>query len=166
MRGSLLLAFLALLTPMCFADGGQMILHQTISNLEISVFASPVPLVTGDADLSLLAEDSALHQTVALSGVEILLRSPSGKIQTGSPSLGLAANRLLRSESVRFDEAGIWRATLRFRDEKGTLLEYSANFVVERSQSRTKIVVVCLLVPLLLIELFIVHQRAKLAISR
>jgi hypothetical protein len=59
-RGLILFfALLLLLGPSVFADGGAIIVREKVDGLEVTVFASPVPLRAGPVDVSVLVQDRA-----------------------------------------------------------------------------------------------------------
>jgi hypothetical protein len=54
----------------CWADGGVIIARETVNDLNLTVFASPVPLRAGPADISVLVQDTK-GQAVLDASVEI-----------------------------------------------------------------------------------------------
>ena len=51
------LAFTLLAAACCHADGGAILARQTINGLDLTVFASPVPLRAGPVDVSVLVQE-------------------------------------------------------------------------------------------------------------
>ena len=160
MRRAFLLTILALAAARAFADGGQIILHQSANDLEITVFAVPSPLTTGDAELSVLLQDSGTHHSILNSEIALELQPPTGPSRTVRPSTSPATNRLSRAAPFHFDQAGLWTITVTVRYENG-IQSSTAKFPVAASHSRGLIVWICLLIPPFVVVLFALHQRQK-----
>ena len=75
----LLTFFAGLILPLagCLADGGVILARQTINGLDLTVFASPVPLRAGPADISVLIQDTATGMAVLDGAVEVAWSSVS-----------------------------------------------------------------------------------------
>lgn len=54
-----LVAFLFSCAPSLFADGGVILAREKVNGLDLTVFASPVPLRAGPVDVSVLVQDAA-----------------------------------------------------------------------------------------------------------
>jgi len=55
----------------CLADGGVVIARQTINGLDLTVFASPVPLHAGPVDVSVLVQDATTGKTALDAAVDV-----------------------------------------------------------------------------------------------
>ena len=53
-----LLLLLLLVPHLAFADGGAILTRQTINDLDVTVFAAPLPLRAGPVDVSVLVQDA------------------------------------------------------------------------------------------------------------
>ena len=73
------LGFTFLAVVCCHGDGGAILARQTVSGLEVTVFASPAPLRAGPVDVSVLVQEG--DQPVLDAAVEVAWRAGS----TSSP---------------------------------------------------------------------------------
>ena len=63
---------LLLLVPhLAFADGGAILTRQTINDLDVTVFAAPLPLRAGPVDVSVLVQDAKTTKPLLDAQVEI-----------------------------------------------------------------------------------------------
>ncbi len=101
---------LLLLSPLLYADGGQLRWTEERYGLRVSVFTSPTPPTVGLLDVSVLVQDA--NGKVRL-GVPIRVRAiprqqPSRVIEAMA-STELATNKLLQSAHLELDRPGPWR---------------------------------------------------------
>lgn len=145
-------------TPTAVADGGQILLHQTSGSFAITVFATPQPLTSGDADLSVLVQDGASQQPVLDVDVSLRLQPPSGPIVP--VALNQQSSQLMRSAEYHFAQPGHWGLTVEV--SRGSLRSVvTGGFDVAASHSRQVLVWIFVLLPLLFIGLFAVQQHLK-----
>jgi hypothetical protein len=144
------------IAPCANADGGQILLHQTSQDLTITVFASPEPLTTGSATLSVLLQDTVSLQTISDASLSLSLRSP----------LGIESRRTLqqprtgpfRTADFQFDSSGRWRLTV--EAVRGNQhCEAATEFNVAASHSRLIVVWTFVSLPWLMVGLFVLRQR-------
>jgi hypothetical protein len=145
------------------ADGGAILLHQDAGAFTITLFATPQPLRTGDADLSVMVQDRTsgeilLDPTVDLT---VALQSATANQQTVRLAKSQASNRLLLAGTVRFSSAGDWRITLAVRRGDNTA-QLSTVCAVEPDRSRATLVWFYVLLPVGIILLFVIHQVLQL----
>jgi hypothetical protein len=72
--GAAILVF-SLLAALCRGDGGAIIARQAINGLDVTVFASPVPLRAGPVDVSVLVQQS--DKPILDAAVEVAWRASS-----------------------------------------------------------------------------------------
>jgi hypothetical protein len=65
------IGFLLLAIGSCLADGGVVIARQSINGLDLTVFASPVPLHAGPLDVSVLVQDANTGETALDAAVNV-----------------------------------------------------------------------------------------------
>jgi hypothetical protein len=70
-----MLAFSLLAAATCHADGGAIIARQTVNGLDLTVFASPVPLRAGPVDVSVLVQRG--EKPILDAAVEVAWRASS-----------------------------------------------------------------------------------------
>jgi hypothetical protein len=113
-----ILAFSVLAAASCAADGGAIIARQTINGLDVTVFASPVPLRAGPVDVSVLVQRG--EKAILDAAVEVAWRaSPSSSSDWLPPCCTMASdadripalrahsnNRFLYSAIVPMKSAG------------------------------------------------------------
>ena len=66
-----LLLLLLLVPHLAFADGGAILTRQTINDLDVTVFAAPLPLRAGPVDVSVLVQDAKTTKPLLDAQVEI-----------------------------------------------------------------------------------------------
>ena len=90
------------------ADGGAMLLHQDAGAFTITVFATPQPLQTGDADLSVMVQDRSSGEILLdpIIDLTVALQPASSAQQAVRLTKGQASNRLLQASTVHFSSAG------------------------------------------------------------
>jgi hypothetical protein len=161
-RRFILLAVLLIcgVAPRAYADGGQILLHQTSGAFEITAFAAPEPLSTGDADLSVLLQDRTSQQAILDANVSLTLQPPQGPPVTIALDQQGNGNRLMRSTRYRFDQPGRWNSTVvaYYGSEHS---QASGSFDVAPSHSRRAIVWTFVSLPLVFVGLFAANQRLK-----
>ena len=145
------------------ADGGAMLLHQDAGAFTITVFATPQPLQTGDADLSVMVQDRTSGEILLDPIIDLTVAPQPGSAaqQTVRLTKGQASNRLLQASTVHFSSAGRWRLILAVRrgDDSAQLV---TECTVEPDHSRATLVWFYVLLPVGIILLFIIHQVLKL----
>ena len=156
LRKSLGLVLFALLSVPAFADGGQIILHGISGSMEITVFAAPAPLTTGQADLSILIQDSRTREPILDVTPALSLQPPYGAPMSLRPDR--SSMRLMQSARVNFAQPGLWAISVTTSSGESQNV-CSARFSIALSQSRTAIVWFAVLLPLFVIALFVLHQR-------
>ncbi len=156
---ALLIAAVALLaTPAAVADGGQILLQQVAGSYAVTVFATPEPVSTGDADLTVLVQDNASQQAILDASVTLTLQP-----ERGLPvpvRLHRTGSQLMYAGSFHFQQAGSWSLTALVQRGKETVETHGA-FVVAESHGRGVVLWICLLIPGLLIALFACQQKLK-----
>ncbi|HVJ09397.1 MAG TPA: hypothetical protein VM554_13545 [Acidisarcina sp.] len=160
MKRWIVLLMMIALTGTAYADGGRVRLQQASGDFVITLFTSPEPLTTGEADFSVLVQDRSTQQVVLDALVDLELRSPSGEAETSFLTHGGASNKILQGATVRLPRTGTWRATVMVHRgaEKAAC---STSFDVAASHSRRTLVLIFLILPLLVIALFLVHQAQR-----
>jgi hypothetical protein len=147
-----------LLVARARADGGQILLHQASGDFTLTVFATPEPLSTGNATLSVLVQDNASQQLVPNADIALSVRSPNGaetQLQLKQPGLGL-----FRTADFQFDQAGRWSLTVdaHHGNQFSTAI---AEFNVAAAHSRQVVVWTFVSLPWLFVGLFVFQQRLK-----
>lgn len=142
------------------ADGGRVRMQQASSEFIVTLFTAPEPLTTGDADFSVLVQDRASQQVLLDASVELQLTGPSGEAQVITLTRGQASNKLLQAAAVHLSSTGNWTAKVKV-GRGPEQAECSTGFVVAENHSRRVIVLVFLILPLLAIALFVVHQKQR-----
>ena len=146
--------------PRALADGGQILLHQSSGAFTTTVYASPEPLFTGAADLSVMIQDNS--QIILDADVSLLLQPPKGPPVSLHLKPPAVATRLMQSTTFRFDQPGRWALTV--IAQRGTDRSVAAaEFVVAESHSRQAVLWFFLLLPPVFIVIFAVHQALKRA---
>ena len=159
-RVALTLALLTtwMIAPRALADGGQILLHQSSGAFTTTVYASPEPLSTGAADLSVLIQDNS--QVILDADISLLLQPPQGPPISLHLKPSAVATRLMQSTTFRFDQPGRWALTV--TAQLGTDRSVATTeFVVAESHSRQAVLWFFLLLPPVFIVLFAVHQTLK-----
>jgi hypothetical protein len=149
------------------ADGGAMLLHQDAGAFTITVFATPQPLQTGDADLSVMVQDRTSGEILLDPIIDLTVapQSASAAQQAVRLTKGQASNRLLQASTVHFSSAGRWRLILVVRRGNDTA-QLVTECTVEPDHSRAALVWFYVLLPVGIILLFIIHQVLKLRPER
>jgi hypothetical protein len=149
------------------ADGGAMLLHQDAGAFTITVFATPQPLQTGDADLSVMVQDRTSGEILLdpIIDLTVARQSASAAQQAVRLTKGQASNRLLQASTVHFSSAGRWRLILVVRRGNDTA-QLVTECTVEPDHSRAALVWFYVLLPVGIILLFIIHQVLKLRPER
>jgi hypothetical protein len=149
------------------ADGGRLRLQQSSGELVITLFTAPEPLVTGNADFSVMVQDRATQQLLPDARITLELHSPSGGVDVFHLSKGGATNKMLQAASVSLPSAGDWSAVLNVQSgpERAHI---STAFHVAQNHSRRHIVLTLVMLPFVVILLACVHQyqRRKQAVHR
>lgn len=145
------------------ADGGAMLLHQDAGAFTITLFASPLPLHTGAADLSVMVQDRSNGEVLLDPVIDLTVvpAAASATQQTVRLAKGEASNRLLQAATVHFSSAGKWRVTLAVRRGNDTA-QLSTECTVDPDRSRATLVWFYVLLPAAIILLFVIHQVLKL----
>jgi hypothetical protein len=120
---ALLALLLALAPATVVADGGRVVASGAAGPFTVTVFAAPVPLRAGDADLSVLVQDGE-GRPLLDARVDLLLRRPGDGAARRVPATRRAAtNRLLYAAPVPLPDPGAWRVEVAVRrgTEAGTL---------------------------------------------
>lgn len=121
-----ILAIFLLSTAVLWADGGVVLTRQKVDGLDITVFASPVPLRAGPADLSVLVQESGKSAPALDADVEIAWSAEPGAFPAWMPpccsmekgdkfsaTLGHSQNKTLYSAIVPIKSAGPSRILIR-----------------------------------------------------
>jgi hypothetical protein len=145
------------------ADGGAMLLHQDAGTFTITLFAAPQPLHTGAADLSVMVQDRSSGEVLLDPVIDLTFapQAAGGTQQTVRLAKGQASNRLLQASTVYFSTAGKWRLALAVRRGNDTA-QLVTECTVEPDHSRATLVWFYVLLPVVIILLFIIHQVLKL----
>ena len=150
-----------------YADGGHVRLQQTSGDLVITLFTAPEPLVTGEADFSVMVQDRSTQQLLPGADITLELHSPAGKLRTFHLSKSDAANKMFQSARVSLPLAGDWSAILKVQSGPNQAL-ISTAFGVAENHSRRHIVLTLMILPFVVILLASIHQhqRRKQAVRR
>lgn len=107
---------LVLLASACgYADGGAILLRKQAGPFTVTVFGEPAPLRVGQADLSVMLQNTADTNTVLDAVVDLRLkRSETGRIvEIAAPATHKhATNKLLYSARVTLPSPGTWRLSV------------------------------------------------------
>ncbi len=141
-------------------DGGHVRMQQASGNFIITLFTMPEPLTTGDADFSVMVQDRATQQVLLDAAVDLQLTAPSGEVQFVALGSAHAGNRMLQAATVNLGSKGKWAAMVRV-SRGSDQAESTIAFDVETDHSRRALVLAFVLLPLLVIALFIVHQSQR-----
>lgn len=107
MRKVIILA--ALVRLPVFADGGAVQLRGETNGLAVTLFAAPVPLSTGPADLSVLLQKRDSLEPVLDAEVSVAMRSvASGTELRAHATRERAQNKFLYAAPLTLDESGKW----------------------------------------------------------
>jgi hypothetical protein len=158
---------LALLCGVAYADGGHVRLQQTSGDLVITLFTAPEPLVTGNADFSVMVQDRTTQQLLPDAHITLELHSPSGSVEIFHLAKSDATNKMLQAVTVSLPVTGNWSAKLSVQSGANQAL-LSMPFHVAENHSRRHIVLTLVILPLVIILLFFIHQyqRRKQAVRR
>lgn len=108
MRKVIILA--ALVRMPVFADGGAVQLRGVTEGLAVTLFAAPVPLSTGPADLSVLLQNRDSLEPVLDAEVSVVMRAVrSGSELQVQATRDHAQNKLLYAAPLTLGESGKWR---------------------------------------------------------
>ncbi len=143
--GAWWIAAIALMAaPAALADGGQILLQRAAGAYTVTVFATPEPVSTGDADLTALVQESASQQAILDASVTLTLQ-PEGGVPVALV-LHRSGSQLLYAGSFHFQEAGAWHlnATVRRGTEQA---EAQGEFTVTQSHARGVVLWICLAIP-------------------
>ncbi len=156
----------------CRADGGAIIARETVNGLNLTVFAAPVPLRAGPADVSVLVQD-AQGQAILDATVEIGWTSavPAASpdwlppccsmntLQGLTPALrSHSQNKLLYGALLPIRSAGESEISVHVKSPQG---EASLNIPINAAPPRAPLLAYwpLLAFPPVAIGLFAVHQR-------
>jgi hypothetical protein len=145
-----------------YGDGGIILARQDTGIFTITLFTSSQPLQTGASDLSAMVQDKASGDVLLDSIVELTV-SPvegGGSSQTTRLTRDQANNRLLQAATINFPHPGQWRLHLQVRrgNDAGSL---NTDLTVEAGRSRAAVVWFYVLLPVVMILLFALHQSLK-----
>jgi hypothetical protein len=143
-------------------DGGKMLLHQDAGPFTITLFAAPLPLQAGAADLSVLVQDRRSGEVLLDPVIDLTLapEATNASHETVRMTRGQASNRLLQASTVRFPSSGKWRLTLLVQ-RGNDVARLSTECTVEPDRSRATLVWFYVLLPVGIILLFVLHQGLK-----
>jgi hypothetical protein len=146
-----------------YGDGGAMLLHQEAGPFTVTLFASPQPLQTGDADLSVMVQDRSSGEVLLDPVIDLDLAPEAGTTPAVTVRLarGAATNRLLQAATADFPKPGKWRLALTV-SRAGSVAHLSTECTVEPESSRAALVWFYMLLPAGVIVLFVLHQALKL----
>jgi hypothetical protein len=101
---------MALVLPLTLlADGGALVLHERTGPLVVNMFAAPVPLRAGSADLSVLLQNASDNSAVLDGSVHVELIGPGGQHADAAATHAGATNKLLFAANVDLSAPGEWR---------------------------------------------------------
>lgn len=164
MRRPLLIVLLLALARLAFADGGRLRFNQPAGPFVVTLFTTPDPLTTSQADFSVAIERANTQGLVQNADVTFILTPVDhpGERLVLHASHDAATSRFLQAANFTLPGAGIWRVTVIVQQGNdvgkcsGNLDVYPAS--VAGSRIGMNIGLVCLLV-----LLFFVHQWRKRA---
>jgi hypothetical protein len=154
-----LLAFAVLLlgATTAYGDGGAMLLHQDSGPFTITLFASPQPLHTGMAEISVMVQDRFSSQVLTDPTIEVTLNQESAM----RLAPGKAGNRLMQSAEMQLSRAG--RSKLEVVVRRGNdVARLTTAFNVDADRSRVALVWIYILLPAVAVALFAIQQRLKM----
>lgn len=93
------------------ADGGTVQFRRRSGPFVITLFSSPVPLRTGEADLSVLVEWADGNQPVLDASVGLNLSQPGSRLRMDATHTQ-ASNKLLYAARPDIPKAGNWKVTV------------------------------------------------------
>lgn len=100
-----------------YGDGGAVVAHGAGGSLSVTVFAAPVPLRAGPADVSVLVQRAGGLAPVLDADVWVELRSADGRGLRRRADHDQATNKLLYAASLTVPGPGRWQ--LRVEVERG-----------------------------------------------
>ena len=74
-------SILFLLAASLVADGGGVVAQSTVNGLRVTVFATPLPMSTGQEQIAVLVETQRAAEPVSDARVDIRARSPQGGVE-------------------------------------------------------------------------------------
>ena len=153
---------LGMCTTAAYGDGGSILLHQDAGAFTITLFAAPQPMVMGTADLSVMVQDRATGAVLLDPEIDVTagLAAEAVPIETIRLARANAANRLLQAASVPLPKAGNWRLTVRVH-RGNDVVQVSTEVTVEPDTSRTTLIWFYVLLPVVAIAIFLLHQGLK-----
>jgi hypothetical protein len=109
--GRSIFALLLCAAPVLLGDGGAVLAHRTTGPFTITVFASPVPLRTGTADVSVLVQESDTPQPVLDAMVSLQFQSGESVIAVHA-TREQAQNKLFYASAVNLETPGEWQYSI------------------------------------------------------
>jgi hypothetical protein len=154
---ALVIGVLALLAE---PDGGKVQFQNVAGSFIITLFTDPTPLRIGAADLSVMIQNRETHDPVLNGRVQLSLHGPNGRSVKVEATHRQAQNKLLYAAMVRLPESGRWQVDIHV--SKGEVSS-STNGEITILKARSSLVTYWdyLLIPLIAIALFILHQWLK-----
>ena len=157
----LAIAVLLLGTTAARGDGGTMLLHQDGGRFTVTLFAAPQPLHVGSADISVMVQDRSSGDVLLDPVIEVTLdQEPPVRLASGQ-----ASNRLLQAATVHFSRPGQWAVAITVQRGKDSA-SFHTECSVEGDHSRAALVWFYLLLPVVVIAVFVVHQGLKMRQAR
>ena len=141
------------------ADGGVVRARVDRGAFTITLFTSPTPLRVGEADVSVLVQDRASHETLLDAAVEVRLESLDGATAAASVQLSpqAATNKLLQAGTLRLAAPGRFRL-LALVQRAGELAEVAAEVEVAPPLPALLALWPYLALPPVVVGIFLVHQ--------
>ena len=149
-------ATLLMATTAAYGDGGTLLLHQDSGAFTVTVFAAPEPLQVGAADISVMVQDRSSGEVLLDPVIDVALDQQRPVRLTK----GHATNRLLQTATVHFSRAGRWRVGITV-ERGGEVASFRTECSVVANRSRTLLLWFYLVLPVVVIGLFAIHQGLK-----
>jgi hypothetical protein len=145
-------------TPLVWADGGTVRVHQIAGSYQIAVFTSPTPFRAGLVDISVLVQDAATGEYLPQARVTLRLTSP-GTPQSleFSATTETVTNRLFHAAVFELPHAGLWDVAVAVDGPRGPAA-VRFDVVADAPTPRWVELWAWFTWPLLVIALFAVHR--------
>lgn len=159
MIGKSISALLLCATPALLGDGGAVLAHRTAGAFVITLFASPVPLRAGIADVSVLVQEVATLQPVLDAVVSIKFQSGESEI-SAQASRELAQNKLFYASEVSFETPGEWQYSITVSRASADA-SFSGTMTITPAPPKLAAYWAYLMFPPVCILIFALHQRLR-----
>jgi len=139
------------------ADGGAVVARAHEAGLLVTVFAAPVPLRAGPADVSVLVQD-ARDRSAVLDAEVFFELAGTGRWRADHAQ---ATNRLLYAARLPIPSAGAWPLGVEVRADAGRAVSLTAELRAAEALPDVLRFWRWLLLPVLVVAVFLLHQRLR-----